>query len=108
MTFQPIDQQISVHRTPEQGASQAQATGRLVAEQQMLAGQAAEETERQRSKNTPAEPSAEPHIGRGHERNGGTPDRRQAGKKTKRTEQDGKAGAQAVHPYKGKHIDLTL
>ncbi|QAY65621.1 hypothetical protein [Paenibacillus protaetiae] len=105
MTYQPIDLQLSIPRTPEQGSVQAQAVHRSVAEQQQLAAQTGKETERLRTSSTPVEQSGNTHIRSGEER------QKQAARPLdKRTAKN--AGAEEeekpAHPFKGHHIDISL
>lgn len=107
MSLQPLDMQLSVHRTPEQSTVQSQAVQRPMAEQQMLGEQASKETERQRSKNGPVEHSTGPQIHADEGRQGGSSNHQRNSKKGK-PEKEEAPQQTPIHPFKGHHIDISL
>jgi len=105
MTFKSIDLQMSIPRTPEASGIHGQLLHRPVAEQQLLANNAAKETEELRHKNAEVEETGGQKIRDDREQSSS----RQQGQKRHGKPDDDPANAQpSIHPYKGKHIDISL
>ncbi|EXX91273.1 hypothetical protein BG53_11800 [Paenibacillus darwinianus] len=105
MTFKSLDLQMSIPRTPEASAIQAQQLQKQVAEQQQLATAAEKQTEMKRHRNTGVEETAGQTIKdrQGRQQPGG-----QGGRRGRGLQADAHAAKpESNHPYKGKHIDLT-
>jgi len=108
MSFKSLDLQVSIPRTPDASSMQSQQMLRQAADQTKLAAASAEQTIELRHRNTEVEESSGQTI---RDREG----RRQNGQQKGRGqgERGTHGGARArepgsAHPYKGKHIDITL
>ncbi|MFD0711299.1 hypothetical protein [Paenibacillus sp. GCM10027626] len=108
MPYHSIDLQASIPRTPEAGALHNQALQKPVADQTKMAADAAKETELKRSQNEAVEKSSELNIRERPHQEGRS--RNQERKRASRDNADGSTPEQhnCTHPYKGKHIDISL
>ncbi|MBW7454731.1 hypothetical protein ACFOLF_04550 [Paenibacillus sepulcri] len=110
MTYRSIDLQVSIPRTQEKGNLQNQLNQKPVIDQTRLEGDSVKQTEQLRSKNSEIEQSVKMSI----------KDQPQQGNHSKRKRR-GNAGDGSIqeeaghseqaahnHPYKGKHIDISL
>ncbi len=105
MTFKSIDLQMSIPRTPEASGIHGHMQHRPQAEQQLLGNMAAKETEKLRHKNTEVEESTGQKIRDDRQRDSnGQHDERRHGK----GHEEQAAAQPSIHPYKGKHIDITF
>ncbi|XEC97136.1 hypothetical protein AB6A23_11635 [Paenibacillus tarimensis] len=104
MSYQSIDLQMSIPRTPEASGVQSQIIHKPVAEQHKLADDASKQTEIVRHKNTNVEEASGLNVQDGQGRSHG----RHSSKKRERKRKPEQAQQLSAHPYKGKHIDLSL
>ena len=105
MTFKSLDLQMSIPRTPDASGIHSQLLQRPVAEQHMLASNASKETEQLRHKNTEVEEAGGQKIR--DERQQGSNGQRGGGRQGKGGDEPDSAQP-SIHPYKGKHIDISL
>jgi len=105
MTFKSLDLQMSIPRTPEASGLHGQQLHRPVAEQQMLANHTAKETEERRHKNAEVEETGGQKIR--DERQPGS-GRQQGQRRQGKQDADPVQAQPGIHPYKGKHIDISL
>ncbi|MGG4034514.1 hypothetical protein ABEV74_12535 [Paenibacillus cisolokensis] len=113
MKYRPIDLQMSVPRTPEMSGIQSHAQAKPAADQAILGQAAAKQTEQQRTRNAAVElaeglnvkdsrhkeqsgrhRAGSPGAGDGEDDSGRSGDKRQA--------------QHSSHPFKGRHIDISL
>ncbi|AZN40880.1 hypothetical protein [Paenibacillus albus] len=109
MPFKPIDFQMSIPRTPDQGTQQNQLNHRAHADQARLEHDTSKQTELARTRNTAVEQSSEPQINNKHQRDTRSPSKQ----KKQQRQAEGSEGSdqgpdESQHPYKGKHIDISL
>ncbi|MFF2482623.1 hypothetical protein [Paenibacillus sp. NPDC058071] len=107
MAFKPIDLQISIPRTPELSGMQGQANHRPVDQQMRLADEEAKRTEMMRSKNEHVEQSVGLNVRGDQERQQSPYKRKQSGRKDA-DENEQPQPSEPEHPYKGRHLDITL
>lgn len=104
MSSKPIELQIAIPRTSEIGQAQLHLMHKPQHDQALLAAKLMEQQARERKKSTKVEqPSGQIHE-HPDDGLGGRPQpsqEKEAGGKTA-------TKSQAVHPYKGRHIDLSL
>jgi len=106
MSYKPIDLQTSLPRTVELSPLQQQQQMRTALEQEALAQQAVKQAEQRARSNAKLEEAGGRTISDREPR-----ERRQEPKPFKgrrEREADGEAGEKPAHPYKGKHLDITL
>ncbi|MFS0727868.1 hypothetical protein [Paenibacillus sp. 1P07SE] len=106
MTYRSLDLQISVPRTPDAGGLQSQMMNRPIMEQEKLAEESLKTEEELRRKSSEVEASAEPAIRDDEKGRGGSGQQRHAQGETE--ENHPPKESPAPHPYKGKHIDISL
>ncbi|GFN31867.1 hypothetical protein [Paenibacillus xylaniclasticus] len=107
MTYRSIDLQTSVARIPEMSVSHSHTMHKPTTDQLFVADQAAREQARARTRNEKLEKTSESAI-----RDGGA----KQSKNNKERKREGDPTHQelsdhiqpAVHPYKGKSIDLSM
>ncbi|SEN33043.1 hypothetical protein [Paenibacillus sp. OV219] len=109
MPYRPIDFQVSIPRTPDQGVLQNQLNHRAHADQARLENDTSKQTELARSRNTAVEQSSEPQIKNNRQRDHQSPSKQ----KKQNQQAEGAEGSdqgpeESQHPYKGKHIDISL
>lgn len=105
MSSKPIELQIAIPRTSEIGQAQLHLMHKPQHDQALLAAKRMEQQARERKKSTKV---GEPSGAQVHERpDDGLGGRPQPGQEK---EADGQTATKspAVHPYKGRHIDLSL
>ncbi|GGD68154.1 hypothetical protein [Paenibacillus nasutitermitis] len=109
MTYRSIDLQVSIPRTPEKGNLQSQMNQKPILDQAQLEGDTVKQTEQQRSRNTEIEQSAKPGI-HNQQQPGYSSKRKRPGEEKEESALDEAANSHAApdHPYKGKHIDISL
>ncbi|UVI32525.1 hypothetical protein [Paenibacillus spongiae] len=108
MTFRSIDLQVSVQRSPEAGTIHNQMIQKPVIEQTKLENEAVKQTELARTQNAAVEESSKLDI---HERqqDAGSRNPSKRNKPGKDSPDALETSSQeAAHPYKGKHIDISL
>lgn len=102
MTYRSLDLQISIPRTPEAGGLQSQMMNRPMIEQQKLADESLKTTEQLRQKSSEVEETLETAIRDDQQgQSSGEQDRQGA-------ETDAEKEVPAPHPFKGRHIDISL
>jgi len=110
MAYKPIDLQMSIPRTPDSSAQQNHMAQKPVYEQTVLESAAAKQTERMRTQNGAVEQSGMRGIKDDQSGGNGLP-----AKRRKRAASDSPAAEEPKtppqeprHPFKGRHIDITL
>ncbi len=106
MTLRSIEMQIALPRVNDAGNIQHQLAQKPAYDQNMLAMQTAKQAEMQLKRSTEVDEAHTRMIGEDE----GSEEREDSGRQQRGRRQasaDRKA-AQSVHPYKGKHIDLSL
>lgn len=107
MNLKPIELQIAIPRTTDAGAHQQQLLQRPVADQANLAQQSVRQAETlRRSANEVTETEHRRIKDEEPGKNNDAYPRKRQGKQQNGTEEQ--APAQSEHPYKGRHIDLSL
>ena len=99
-----IEVQLSVHRAPETSRMQQEQLQRPLIDQAHLAGQATAEIERSRHRSAPAAEAADAKIRKDAE---GNNQHDSHGEESREHQGEAEAVA-APHPFKGKHLDLSL
>ncbi|NGZ75478.1 hypothetical protein [Saccharibacillus alkalitolerans] len=103
-----IEVQLAVHRAPETSRMQHEQLQRPLIDQERLAGQASAEIDRARHRSAPAAEASDAHI-RKEGDGGGRQQEQQPGGERGRTEHVVEVRpSSAPHPFKGKHLDLSL
>ncbi|GBF72027.1 hypothetical protein PA598K_00257 [Paenibacillus sp. 598K] len=106
MTYRSLDLQMSIPRTPEAGGIQSQMMNRPSLEQQQLASETTKTAEQLRHKSGEVGEAAETAI---QDEQHGHPGGRDMKQNHSEAEQEeAKDAPPAPHPYKGKHIDISL
>lgn len=110
MPYKPIDFQMSIPRTPDTSTQQTQLNHRTIAEQARLEHDAAKQTELLRSRNTAVEQSNEPHIKNNRQRDARSSSEQKQKQKRQQADEPGaeQGHEESQHPFKGKHIDISL
>ncbi len=104
MSLKAIELQVALPRTVDAGRVQEQLTQKSNLDQQQLAMMSQSEQEHNRIRSTPLIPTNEPlAIHQHNERDTPAKKNRLQHKKNEEDEKN-----EAKHPYKGKHIDLSL
>ncbi|MCI3918997.1 hypothetical protein MO973_01980 [Paenibacillus sp. TRM 82003] len=109
MSMKGVEMQIAVPRTNEATAIQNQLNQKPTHDQAALAQQNAKQTNQQRNRSAEVESSAFRHIrdeGNGASGRGGSSGKSRRGKKSE--EANEWPTQEKGHPYKGKHIDISL
>ncbi|REE94444.1 hypothetical protein A8990_101238 [Paenibacillus taihuensis] len=108
MPYKPIDFQMSIPRTPETSTQQNQLNHRPTVDQARLEHDTAKQTELLRSRNTGVEQSSEPQIKNNRQRDSRSPSERKRKKQQADEAGTDQGHDESQHPYKGKHIDISL
>ncbi|GGN90339.1 hypothetical protein [Saccharibacillus kuerlensis] len=102
-----IEVQLAVHRAPETSRMQQEHLQRPLIDQVQLTEQANIEVERARHRSAPSAEASDAHMrkdGKEQEKH-----HSHQGKESKTPDQESNSHfAAAPHPYKGKHLDLSL
>ncbi|QLG41370.1 hypothetical protein MKY42_12120 [Paenibacillus sp. FSL W7-1088] len=104
MSFKAVELQIAVPRTSEAGRYQSEAQQRPVIDQNLLAEQTAKEANEARQRSEALDETAHTDIRDGQSRN----KEQQSGSNEPEATSALEPAKPAEHPYKGKHIDLSL
>ena len=105
MSYQSIDLQAALPRTAEMSPLAQQQQNKGMTEQAMLAQHGLKDAERQARRMAQTEQSAKSEISdREHRDN----ERQQGQRKRHAGEEEQHRESRSEHPFKGKHIDLTL
>lgn len=104
MSLKAIELQVALPRTIDAGRVQEQLTQKSNVDQQQLAMMNLSEQEHSRIRSTPLIPTNESLAIHQHHERAKTNQRQQQKQKDK----DESKQNEAEHPYKGKHIDLSL
>jgi len=102
-----IEVQLSVHRAPETSRMQQEQLQRPLIDQAQLAGQATAEIERSRHRSAPTTEAADAQIRKDAEGNNQHDSHGGGGHEQGEPEAEARTVA-APHPFKGKHLDLSL
>jgi len=109
MPYRSIDLQVSIPRTPEASALQHQALQKSVLDQGQLAADNIKEAEQQRRQNQAVEQGSALNIRDQGHRGGDSSQNEQRRKQEGQSEEDTNHVRQnSQHPFKGKHIDISL
>lgn len=104
MSFKAVELQIAVPRTSEAGRYQNEAQQRPVIDQNLLAEQTAKEANEARQRSEALDETAHTDVRDGQSRN----KEQQSGSNEFEVTSTQETVKPAEHPYKGKHIDLSL
>ncbi|MFS0856856.1 MULTISPECIES: hypothetical protein [Paenibacillus] len=104
MSFKAVELQIAVPRTSEAGRYQNEAQQRPVIDQNLLAEQTAKEANEARQRSEALDETAHTDVRDGQSRN----KEQQSGSNESEVTSTLETVKPAEHPYKGKHIDLSL
>ncbi|MFE6073255.1 hypothetical protein ACFVQB_02135 [Paenibacillus sp. NPDC057886] len=104
MSFKAVELQIAVPRTSEAGRYQSEAQQRPVIDQNLLAEQTAKEANEARQRSEALDETAHTDVRDGQSRN----KEQQSGSNEHEAISTLETVKPAEHPYKGKHIDLSL
>lgn len=109
MPYRSIDLQMSIPRTPESGAQHSQAMLKPVLDQARLANETGKQTELLRGKNSAIEQSTKLDIHHQQDESD-SPSKRKKHREAVTDQPDPDNVTEQVqrHPFKGKHIDITL
>jgi len=109
MPYRSIDLQVSIPRTPEAGALQHQALQKAVVDQSQLAADNLKEAEQLRRQNQAVEQGTALNIRSQGQRGGENPQNEQRRKQEEQPEEEtSHVRPNSQHPFKGKHIDISL
>ncbi|NUU76327.1 hypothetical protein [Paenibacillus xylanilyticus] len=104
MSFKAVELQIAVPRTSEAGRYQSEYQQRPVTDQNLLAVQTAKEAEEARQRSEAMEETAHTGVRDGHSNDGD----HHGASQEQEAAQEQEHLKPAEHPYKGKHVDLSL
>lgn len=110
MTLKSIDLQVALSRTHETTHIQNQMNHKPEQDQHMLAQAGIKHAEADRQRSAKVDDTAEPQVRYEQEQRGQGGKRERNGRHPQSGD-DGKPGAEPIeakHPFKGKHIDLSL
>jgi hypothetical protein len=110
MPYRSIDLQMSIPRTPESGVQHSQAMQKPVIEQSRLANESEKQTVLLRGKNSSVEQSTKLDVKDGQQQERESPPKRKQRRESASEQTDTDSGTEQVqrHPFKGKHIDISL
>lgn len=100
-----VDMQIAVHRNSDLGAQQQQLNQKPLDDQTMLAQQNEKNAVVNRHKSSEVNDTEKTHIRDDHSNKQNQSQDREG--KRKKSDKDAPL-AHSLHPYKGKHVDLSL
>lgn len=106
MSLKSVDMQIAVHRNSDIGAHQQQLNQKPLDDQTMLAHQNEKNAVVNRHKSSEVNDTEKTNIRDDHSNNQNQSQNRD-GKRKKKSDKEAPL-AQSLHPYKGKHVDLSL
>ncbi|WP_219836685.1 hypothetical protein [Paenibacillus sp. R14(2021)] len=109
MPYKPIDFQVSIPRTLESGSQQSHINHKPIVNQTHLEHDTSKQTERLRTRNTAVEQGGSHVISSNQQRS--TRSSARGKRKNSRAEEDDDEQQDVPtkqHPYKGKHIDVSL
>ncbi|MFC9708004.1 hypothetical protein JNUCC31_27245 [Paenibacillus sp. JNUCC31] len=104
MSFKAVELQIAVPRTSEAGRYQSETQQRPVTDQSLLAEQTAKEANEARQRSEALDETAHTNVRDGQSKN----KEQQNGSNEAESALVQETIKPAEHPYKGKHIDLSL
>ncbi|GAA3406601.1 hypothetical protein ACFFNY_24440 [Paenibacillus hodogayensis] len=108
MSFRSVEMQIAIPRTSEIGQVQNHLMQKPTYDQTALAAKMTQRKERQLRQSTNVEGSDAPHIRDEREAGTGGKGRGKATKKAGMAKERDDSAAGPAHPYKGRHIDITI
>jgi uncharacterized caspase-like protein len=109
MAYKPLDLQISVPRTPESSTQQSQLNHKPIVNQIELERDTAQQTELRRSRNTEVEQGGNRGISSNEQRDGrASSNRKRKEPSVPEAQTEQQEERVQSHPYKGKHIDISL
>ncbi|WP_274361455.1 hypothetical protein [Paenibacillus thermotolerans] len=106
MSLKSIEMQIAIPRTNEATSVQNQMQHKPGFDQSALAGHSAKQTEKERQRSSEIEETSYLNVRDEGSSSRGKGDRSGSGRRNKQV--SGKSSGKSVHPYKGKHIDISL
>ncbi|WP_339241615.1 hypothetical protein MKX40_11315 [Paenibacillus sp. FSL R5-0517] len=104
MSFKAVELQIAVPRTSEAGRYQSEAQQRPITDQNLLAEQTTKEANEARQRSEAMDETSQTSVRDGQTNDGN----QQSGSDGQQTVEAQETVKPAEHPYKGKHIDLSL
>lgn len=107
MSLKSIDMQIAVHKNADAGAAQRQMQHKPIEDQAALAGQGVKQAEAEARQSTKLEKTGQSRI-RDREKNSGKGQDPNHRKKAAKPAAGNGPEAASEHPYKGRHIDMTM
>jgi hypothetical protein len=109
MSLRPVELQFALHKNEEVGLKQNQLNNKPHQDQTLLAGAAAKQTEKERHVTGKADDVNQSSI-RDQEKENSKQNKNKQRAKSNSTENEGEKPSteRRVHPFKGKHIDLSL
>ncbi|MBW4841538.1 MAG: hypothetical protein KZY74_19290 [Paenibacillaceae bacterium] len=107
MNMKSVEMQIAVPRTSEAGRVQHDQQHRPLLDQSLLSAQALKDSEIERRRSAGVDESAHNTTVR-REGNGSFAQEQEHGGSGDKSDEQGQEPHRAEHPYKGRHIDLSL
>jgi hypothetical protein len=107
MNMKPVEMQIAVPRTSEAGRVQQDQQQRPLHDQSLLSLQGLKDSEIERRRSANVDESAHNTTVK-REGKGSFTSEQEHGSSQDKPEEQGQGHHKAEHPYKGKHIDLSL
>lgn len=104
MSLKGVEMQVAIPRTNEATSIQNHMNQKPAHDQAMLANQTVEHSEKNRKKSSEVDASASLHV---KDDGGGSRGRNGSSGREARQE-TAPPGKESAHPYKGKHIDISL
>lgn len=108
MNIKAIDMQFAIHKNDEAGNKQGQHMHKPMSDQALLAQEAGQNIQRQRTQTDKVHTSTGRRINENQEEKEGQERGNRQGPRHSQSEGEGKQKETSKHPYKGRHIDLTL
>jgi long-subunit fatty acid transport protein len=109
MSLRPVELQFALHKNDEVGLKQSQLNNKPTQDQTILANAAAKNTEKERQVTGKADDVNQSSI-RDQEKEHAQRNKKKlkAPSTSSKNEEENSSGERRVHPFKGKHIDLSL
>lgn len=108
MNIKAIDMQFAIHKNDEAGNKQGQHVQKPMTDQALLAQEAGQTIQRERSQTAKVHTSTGRRINENQEEKEGQERGSRQKRRDSQSESGGKPKDKSKHPYKGHHIDLTL
>ncbi|MFD2116802.1 hypothetical protein ACFSTH_20520 [Paenibacillus yanchengensis] len=108
MSFKPLDMQMSVPRTQDVSILKSQAAQKPIVDQNALAQQSIQETEKMRTESSKLEKSAKMTIKEQAREQKGQQDKQSDQEVVEVDAKKSQTVSDPIHPYKGHHVDISL